>query len=341
MNHFLDMPLEQLQKDLQALGQKPYRATQIIQWVYQRGTCDFAAMSDLPELLRVELAGKYTILTGHIAARTDTADDVTKLLIQWPDGQRVECVAIPTGPRCTVCVSTQVGCAMECTFCASGRGGLVRNLTAGEIIEQILHLRMAVGRKITHVVFMGMGEPLANYDATIAAVHAIIDPKRLALSARHVTISTVGLPKGIRRLAAENLPVGLAISLHAPTDALRRQIMPKAATVDIEDLVAAAQAFYRARHREITLEYVLLAGVNDTNVCAEALARIAHQLRCNVNLIRYNPVEEVPYSPPSMGAVRMFAQRLERRSVNVQIRNSRGGEGSAACGQLRQDASQE
>ncbi|RPI58041.1 MAG: radical SAM protein, partial [Planctomycetaceae bacterium] len=183
-------------------------------------------------------------------------------------------------------------------------------------------------------VFMGMGEPLANIDATVAAIGAIVDEQRLGISARRVTVSTVGVPKGIRRLARENLPITLAISLHAPNDAIRRLIMPRAGA-KISEIIAAAQEFYEARKREITLEYILLDGVNDTSICAEALARVAHQLRCNVNLIKYNPVETAPYAAPSQAAVRMFAQRLERKGVNVQIRRSRGIEADAACGQLR------
>jgi len=180
-----------------------------------------------------------------------------------------------------------------------------------------------------------MGEPLANYDATLAAIRAIVDPARLGISARRVTVSTVGLPRQIRKLAREDLPVTLAISLHAPTDALRRRIMPKASS-SIDEIVAAANEFFQARKREVTLEYILLEGVNDTNVCSEALARIAHQLRCNVNLIRYNLVSSATYTAPSQAAVKMFAQRLQRRGVNVQVRRSKGSQADAACGQLRQ-----
>jgi 23S rRNA (adenine2503-C2)-methyltransferase len=242
---------------------------------------------------------------------------------------------IPTERFATACLSTQVGCAMGCAFCASGMGGLERNLTAGEILEQVLHLQQACGRRITHVVFMGMGEPLANYEAVVAAVRAIVDPRRFGISARHVTVSTVGLPKQIRRLAGELLPVSLAISLHAPNDALRRQLIPSAARFPIDEILAAAHEFFQSRKREVTLEYVLLGGLNDTNVCAEALARLAGRLRCNVNLIRYNPVESLPYRRPSQAAVQAFAQRLRRKGVNVQVRRSRGLDAQAACGQLR------
>jgi 23S rRNA (adenine2503-C2)-methyltransferase len=297
-------------------------------------------MSDLPAALRLALAQEFSILTGTVAGKSDCGDGVTKLLIQWPDGLSVETVLIPADGRACACVSTQVGCGVECTFCASGQGGLKRNLTSGEIVEQILQLRLATGQVVTHVVFMGMGEPLANYDATVAAIHTIVDPDRLGISARRVTVSTVGLPKQIRKLAMENLPITLAISLHAPTEALRRKIMPKAPS-SIAEIVAAAQEFFASRKREITLEYILLEGVNDTNVCAEALARIAAQLRCNVNLIRYNPVASATYRQPSQAAVKMFAQRLDRCGVNVQIRLSKGQDSDAACGQLRNRLSEQ
>jgi 23S rRNA (adenine2503-C2)-methyltransferase len=209
-----------------------------------------------------------------------------------------------------------------------------RNLSAGEILEQILHLQIACERRVSHVVFMGMGEPLANYRATLSAIRAIVDPRRFGISARHVTVSTVGLPKQILRLGRTNIPVTLAISLHAPNDQLRRQLIP-GAPATIEEIVEAAREFFQSRKREVTLEYVMLAGVNDTPLSADALAKIAKQLRCNVNLIRYNTVATLPFTPPSRAAVRAFADRLRRRGVNVQIRRPRGLDATAACGQLR------
>ena len=336
MRHLLDMTVEELSAALAEWGQPAYRAGQIAQWVWQRGVCDFEAMTDVPAELRGRLAQELSILTGQVAERRDAPDGVVKLLIEWPDGQGVETVLIPAGQRATACLSTQVGCSMRCPFCASGEGGFKRNLSAGEILEQLLHLQQASGRRITHVVVMGMGEPLANYAATVAAVRGMIDPKRLGISARRVTVSTVGLPAAMRRLAKEDLPITLAVSLHAPNDALRRQIMPLAAAkAPIAEIVAAADEFFESRRREVTLEYVLLAGVNDTNVCAQGLAEVAHRLRCNVNLIRYNPVTGSPYRRPTQAATQAFAARLERLGVNVQVRRSRGLGADAACGQLR------
>lgn len=340
----LEMTVDELKQALADAGQPAYRAAQVADWVYRKGVCDPARMTNLPPAL----GGELTVLTSRVAQRADSTDGTIKLLLELSDGERIETVLIPTPDRATACLSTQAGCSMACSFCASGLGGLRRGLTAGEMLEQILHLQQAAERKVTHVVFMGTGEPLANYEQTVAAVRAIVDPARLNISARRVTVSTVGLPKQIRRLAAEDLPITLAISLHAPNDALRRQIMPKAAAASIDQILAAAEEFFRSRNREITLEYVVLAGVNDTNVCVEALARIAHRLRCNVNLIQYNPLPEgvgegllVHYRRPSAETMRGFAQRLRARGVNVQVRKSRGLDAAAACGQLRAQAGED
>lgn len=328
----LDMTIDELHALAARLGQPAYRADQLADWLYRKAVTDPRRMTNLPGAF----ASAVRLLTSRVAARSDSADGTIKLLLALHDGEQVETALIPTARRATACVSTQAGCGVGCAFCASGMHGLRRNLTCAEILEQVLHLRQAAARGVTHVVFMGVGEPLANYDATISAVRALIDPRRFALSARHVTISTVGLPKRIRRLARTRLPVTLAISLHAPNDVLRRKLIPNAAPLG--EVLDAARAFYRSRRREITLEYVLLAGVNDTQVCAEALARLAKQLRCNVNLIAYNPVASLPFRRPSQRAVRAFAQRLRHRGVNAQVRRSRGLDASAACGQLRSEA---
>lgn len=335
------MTVGELAAEIEALGQPPYRARQIAAWVWKKHAGSFAEMTDLPADLRRRLAGELCILAAAVSRRSDAADGTTKLLLELADGEQVETVAIPDGRRLTACLSTQAGCAMGCAFCATGLDGLRRDLTAGEIVEQVFHVQAAAGRRVTNVVFMGMGEPLANYEATVAAVRALIDPQRLGLSARHVTVSTVGLPQQIRRLAAEELPVTLAISLHAPNDALRRRLAPAAGRHAIGEVLDAAEAFYRSRKREVTLEYVLLAGLNDTQVCAEALAAIARRLRCNVNLIRYNPVPGLPFERPGKPASDDFARRLRRRGVNVHVRRSRGLEVAAACGQLCPSARQE
>ena len=327
----LEMTVAELAGALGPLGAPPYRAKQIAEWVYRKGVVDPAKMTNLPPALRVEIE----VLTSRLARRSDSRDGTIKLLLEMADGQHIETVLIPTERFATACLSTQAGCAMGCVFCASGMGGLGGNLNASGMIQQWLHLWQASGRRPTHVVFMGMGEPLANYDATLAALRAIVDPERIGISARRVTVSTVGLPAAIRRLAGEGLPITLAISLHAPTDALRRQLIPAARKTTIEEVLRAAEEFQQSRNREVTLEYVLLAGVNDSGVCADGLARLAMRLRCSVNVIRYNPVEGLPYRSPAEAAAGAFVQRLRKQGVNAMLRASRGQDASAACGQLR------
>ena len=339
--HVLDMTTAQLAGVLADLHQPAFRARQIADWVWRKGVGDFEEMTNLSAGLRRELAGKLVVLSARLAERRDAADGTIKLLLELADGEGIECVAIPAGDRLTACVSTQVGCAVGCAFCATPLGGLKRNLAAGEIVEQVFWLSVAAGRRVTNVVFMGMGEPLANYEATVSAVRTMIDPDRLGLSARHVTVSTVGLPKQIRRLAGEDLAITLAISLHAPNDALRRELIPLAARHSLADVISAAKEFYDARHREVTLEYVLLAGVNDSAACADELAELAGRLRCNVNVIRYNSVEGLDYQAPSERACKAFVERLRRGGANAHLRASRGADAAAACGQLRRSVIQQ
>jgi len=303
--------------------------------VWQKRVTDFSEMSDLSKFLREKLAAGFDIITGSIVARSDSDDGCVKLLIEYPDGERIETVAIPSDDRLTACVSTQAGCAMACSFCASGLDGLRRNLTSGEIVQQVLLLEQATGQRVTNVVFMGMGEPLANLDATIHAVRTLCDSRRGAISARKITVSTAGLPKQIRELAEIELPITLAISLHAPNDELRRKLMPVASRYNIADIISAARDFFSSHKREVTLEYTLIADVNDSPLCATQLAAIASTLRCNVNIIRYNPVNSLPYRRPSDQRVTEFAELLRNRYVNVTVRRSKGISADSACGQLR------
>ena len=324
------MTIDQLRTAMEAIDQPAFRAQQVADWVFRKAVTDPARMTNLPAALQQELS----VVTSTVLARADSTDGTIKLLVGYADGQSVECVLIPEEKRATACLSTQTGCAMACTFCASGMGGGGRNLTGGEILQQVLHLQQASSLRVSNAVFMGSGEPLANYRGTLEAVRGLIDPLRLGISARNVVVSTIGLPEQIRRLAREKLPITLAISLHAPNDALRRRLMPKA-QASIDEILAAAGEFFESRSREVTLEYLLLAGVNDSALCAEGLARLAHQIRCNVNLIRYNPVADLPYQAPPRRTIEAFARRLQDRGVNVQIRKPRGSDIAAACGQLR------
>jgi 23S rRNA (adenine2503-C2)-methyltransferase len=254
-----------------------------------------------------------------------------------PESAQVECVMIPQADRRTACLSTQAGCAMGCVFCASGMYGLERNLTSGEIVEQLLRLQAAAGcdKRMTHVVIMGMGEPLANFDATVEAIYTINEKWGFGLGARHITVSTIGIPERIRQLADHNLQINLAISLHAPTDALRRRLVPSASHVTIKQIFDAARYYFDITGREITLEYVLLAGVNDHMTQANQLAKLARTLRCSVNLIPFNPVEGLEYKRPSVEQVNAFQEVLRKAGVRTKVRKGRGIEADAACGQLR------
>lgn len=330
----LEMTPSQLRSAVEATGQPAFRADQIADWVYAKSVTDPSAMTNLPG----KLTEKLEILTSSVALKQLSSDGTIKLLLKLADSQHIETVWIPTDDRATACVSTQAGCGVGCKFCASGLGGLARNLTSGEILQQILHLQKAGDRRVTNVVFMGSGEPLANYDATVDAARAIIDPKRFGISARSVTISTVGLPSQIDRLAEEGLPITLAISLHAPFDALRAELIPFAARTPLAEIIASANRFVHSRNRRVTLEYILLAGVNDTSFCIKALAKLCKQLHCNVNLIRFNPVVGLPFTSPSVQQVAQFAELLKKLGVNAVIRKPRGLDIAGACGQLRSQA---
>ncbi len=333
--HLLDMTPTELEAWCRDRGLEGYRAGQLLEWVYRHGAESFEAMTNLPKRLRADLAGQLAIYQSQVTARRQAEDGTDKLLLTWPDGAATECVLIPERRRQTACVSTQVGCPVGCAFCASGLAGFERNLTAGQIVEQAMRLRAGADEEISHVVLMGIGEPLLNYEAVLSAIRTLNAPWGLAIGARRITLSTVGLPRQIRRLAREGLQINLALSLHAPTDALRRELVPMAETVPIAQIVEATRDYFDETGREVTLEYVLLGGVNDRQAQAEHLVKIARQIRCNVNLIRYNPVVGLPFRAPEPDAVTAFAGVLRRGGVNVQIRASRGGDIEAACGQLR------
>ncbi|MFG0275874.1 MAG: 23S rRNA (adenine(2503)-C(2))-methyltransferase RlmN, partial [Phycisphaerales bacterium] len=320
-----------------------------------------AAMTNLSRSDRETLARDMTFLSGATMGHQRATDGVQKLLVQWDDGdaddaahslalpvlgtpegdpaRQTECVMIPAEGRKTACISSQVGCPVGCRFCASGLGGLDGNLTAGRIIEQIWRLaRLPEVGRISNVVFMGMGEPLANFQAVKHALGTITAPWGLGVSARKVTVSTVGLPKAIEKLAREvDLPVTLALSLHAPTDEIRRSLIPWSHYTTIDELIAACDVWFQKTGREITLEYTLMREVNDRPEHAEGLARIAKRIRANVNLIRYNEVGGLEFRRPRDEDVRDFQAILRERGVNVHIRASRGRDIAAACGQLRHE----
>lgn len=342
--HVAGMYPDELRLWFESVGQPGYRATQVLEWIYRHGATSFAQMTNLPKALRDQLEQSLSIYTGKVTHTQRSADGTCKVVILFSDGAAVETVWIPDPPRQTVCLSTQVGCAMGCRFCASGLGGLQRSLTAGEIVEQALHVRALVRRtlndpqaRISNVVFMGMGEPLANYAAVLKAIRILNAPQGMGIGARKITVSTVGLPKQIRRLAEEDLQINLALSLHAADGSLRRKLIPRG-HFPLAELLSACRYYFERTGREITLEYVLLGGVNDTPEQADKLAAIARKLRANVNLLRYNPVAGLPFARPGAEATFEFQQRLRKKGVNVHVRSSRGADIDAACGQLRRRA---
>ncbi len=318
-----------------------YRAKQVFEWVYKHGADSFATMSNLSKPLRQQLAEHWTITTAAQADRREAGDHTLKLLLRWPDEATSECVLIPDEKRRTACISSQVGCPVRCVFCASGQGGLQRQLKAGEIVEQVVtlaRLSESQGERLSNIVVMGIGEPLANYNNVIKAIRIINADWGLNIGARKITISTVGLPKQIRQLAGEDLQINLAISLHAPTDELRKELIPWAKYATIDELVQAVRDYFKITGREVTIEYLLLGGVNDQVEHAHRLVTLCRKMRCNVNLIRYNPVSGLDFKRPDSSATHWFVQQLRERGVNAHVRKSRGLDIDAACGQLRRAA---
>ena len=328
---------------------------QIMEWVYTKGVIVPAQMTNLSKLNRERLEQEMIFEQGRVEAEMSASDGTQKLLLAWPDSSKratsqlpivnnpstdrtTECVMIPNPERKTACVSSQVGCPVGCKFCASGIGGLEGNLTRGRIVEQAWRLgRLKEVERISHVVFMGMGEPLANFSAVTDAIRTLNAPWGMGISARRITLSTVGLPSAIRKLVGFEIPVTLALSLHAPNDEMRRKIIPWAEYSTIEELLDACDEYFRATGREITLEYIVLGGFNDRPEHADELSVLARRLRANVNLIRWNEVADLPFRRPLTEDVLQFQEVLRNRGVNVHIRASRGRDIAAACGQLRHE----
>ncbi len=321
-------------------GQPAWRAKAIRRWLIARRASSFADMTDLPKGLRTALEGAFRIWTTSIARHHRADDGTEKLLLELHDGQRIECVLLRDGDRRTVCISSQVGCAMGCVFCASGIDGVVRNLTTGEIIEQLLRLQLLLPaeERLSHIVVMGMGEPLANLDRLLPALASAQDPDGLGISQRRITVSTVGLPAGIDRLADENPGYHLAVSLHAADDELRTRLVPVNKAIGLADVMAAADRYWETSGRRLTFEYVLLGGVNDSPEHAASLVRLLGGRAALVNIIPYNAVAGLPWREPTQGSRERFLDVLRDAGVNVQVRRRKGARIDAACGQLRRIA---
>ena len=321
---------------LEARGVESFRARQIFRWIYRHGVSDIDAMTDLSRGLRVALSAELTLSTPALVRRERSSDGTEKLLLRLSDGREIESVFIPDTPAMTFCVSTQVGCAMACAFCLTGKMGLARNLTAGEIVGQVRVLADAQGLrgKRFNIVLMGMGEPLHNYDDTMKALRILADEQGLQVSPRRVTLSTVGLLPALDRLAKEPLMPNLAISLHAPTDRTRGELVPINKKYGVADIVAACRRFPVKKRSRITFEYVLLAGVNDSPDDARTLARLMSGLKAKVNVIPLNAAPGIPFERPSEETIDRFARILADHQILVSVRKSRGRDIRAACGQL-------
>lgn len=320
---------------LDKAGLPRYAADQICRWIYRKKVFDFAAMTDLPKTARAALPGLIDTRLPALAGLQVSRDRTRKYLWRLADGEYVESVLMDHENRFTACVSSQVGCPLRCAFCATGRLGFTRNLAAGEIVAQFMAMEAEAGHDIDNVVFMGMGEPFLNTDAVLRAARIFLEPKMRGLSARHVTISTAGVPDGIRRLADEGPGVFLCLSLHAPNDALRTRLMPVNARYPLARVFDALRYWQDKTGVRATMEYILLKNVNDTPECAYELATLFRGLRVYVNLIPYNPVEGAGFSRPSASRVRPFMKILKGLNVECELRKEHGADIDAACGQLR------
>jgi len=333
---------------LDELGEPAYRARQLHAWLV-RGVDDPSEMTDLPQALRQRLQARFAPTRPELVAHTVADDGHThKLLLRFPDGEAIETVLMLYPDRATVCISTQAGCAMGCPFCATGQAGFRRQLTAGEVVRQVVvadaalrsgvigaeHLPSGAPSRVTNVVFMGMGEPLANLPATLATVRWLNDPAGFNLSARHITVSTVGLVPGITKLAELGLPVTLAVSLHAATDDLRDDLVPVNRQHPLAEVEQAMAAYRRTTNRRVSIEWCLIGDVNDDRLQADRLGAIARRLRAHINVIPMNPTPGVRWQEPTAAATRDFIDTVERRGATVTLRDTRGRDADAACGQL-------
>jgi 23S rRNA (adenine2503-C2)-methyltransferase len=344
---FLDLSPDELAAWFKERGLPRLRGRQARRWLLVAGAQSFEDMTDLPKELRRELAASFLALETRVQRHLQAADGTHKLLLRLRDDQLIECVLIQEERRRTACISTQVGCGMGCVFCASGLDGLLRNLTQAEILEQLIRLRNlpdrsgVLGQRLTHIVVMGMGEPLANLDNLLDALAAAGSKDGLDIGARHITISTVGLPAKIRRLADLGKQYHLAVSLHAANDPLRTQIVPTNVKTGLGPILDAADYFFQKTGRQVTFEYVLLGGINDSSIQAQELAKRLKGRKAHVNVIPFNDVAGLPYRRPEDHALATFLDILRGQGISVKVRKRKGSEIDAACGQLRRQSAKE
>lgn len=332
------LSLEQISSRLTDLGEPRFRARQVHDWLWQKGVHDFAQMSNLPLSLRQKLDEHFAVNNGRIAREQHSVDGTIKNAVALHDGNVVESVLIPTDTRITACVSSQVGCSLDCSFCATARLSRVRNLNADEIFDQVVTIReqarLHFGRPLTHIVFMGMGEPLLNYPQVMGAIDRITAADGLAMAPWRITLSTAGIPKMIRKLADDRKRIRLAVSLHSAIPEKRTRLMSVNAACPLPELQSALQYWYRQTGSKVTFEYVVWAGVNDTDDDIRALLAFTARIPSKVNLIQYNAIDQGPYQQAGVDAVEAYRIRLLNAGVAVSIRRSRGSDIDAACGQL-------
>src|SRR6266446_4338846 len=339
----VSMDLPELEAAIAAIGHPTYHARQVYSWIYRKGVTDFEQMTNLSRELRADLTGRFRISTPAVVEKELSEDGTVKFLLELEDGRQIESVFIPDTPSQTFCISTQVGCAMKCGFCLTGKMGLMRNLTAGEIAAQVRVLAKDLGLLASkfNIVLMGMGEPLHNYDNTMKALRMLNDEHGLAVSPRRVTLSTVGVLPALDRLATEPLMPNLAISLHATTEEQRDLLVPINRKYGLKELLDACRRFPVKRRDRITFEYVMLKDVNDTDEDAKRLARLLNGIKAKVNLLPLNEAAGIPYERPTDARVNRFAQIVAERGLVVSVRKSRGRDIRAACGQLITDSARQ
>lgn len=338
MKEICSLNLEEMKTWMEQNGEKPFRAAQILDWIYCKDSLNFESMSNLSKDLRSKLASQFSFPILKLLKTMVSEDGETiKYLWELPDQKRVESVLILSGDRRTVCISCQVGCPARCAFCASGKQGLMRNLSPAEIVEQVLHINRSLkekGERVSHLVFMGMGEPMENYEAVLKAIEIFHYPEGFNISQRRITVSTVGVVEGIHRLAKEGLKVNLVLSLHAPNQHIRKKIIPYARKYDLEEILMAMDQYAEETKRDITYEYTLLAGINDRREHARELAGLLKGKQCTVNLIPYNPVDGLNLNRPEKEVIEEFREILESSDIKTTWRYTKGKDIAAACGQL-------
>lgn len=330
------LTLEELQDLVKELGQPAFRAKQLNEWIHDKNVCSFDEMTNLPAALREKLSERFSFNVPVELVKQVSKDGSRKYLLQFSDDVSVETVGMPNRNKLAVCISSQAGCAMGCAFCATGLAGLSRSLTAQEMVDQVLHVARDFGERVTSVVFMGQGEPFANFDATVQALRILNDPDGLAIGARHLTVSTCGVIPGIRRFAELPEQFTLAISLHSAIQGTRNHLMPGVKKYTLLRLHEAIQLYVEKTGRRPTYEFAMIDGINDTNPEMQALVDFCAGTLCHVNLIQLNNIPDSPFRPSPIEKVESLQRRLTMHGVETTIRNSRGSDIDAACGQLKQ-----